>query len=101
MRPPTKAAVSSSVQTNSSTISMTSIGIVAAAPRSAMRKIGILSLRERMKCRKLRAPAWLSSSSPRLQSTSMTWKAESADAAEMPSSAEVASTTSMARACSS
>ena len=56
-RPPTNAAVSSSVQTYSSTISMTSMGIADAAPRSAIRKIGILSLRERTSSSSARALA--------------------------------------------
>ena len=54
-RPPTNAAVSSSVQTYSSTISITSIGIDDAAPRSAIRKMGTLSLRERTNSSSARA----------------------------------------------
>ena len=54
-RPPTKAAVSSRVQMYSSTICMTSTGIEDASPRSAMRKMGILSFRDRTCLIRLRA----------------------------------------------
>jgi hypothetical protein len=56
-RPPTKAAVSSIVQMYSSTISMTSIGIEDTSPRSAIRKMGILSFRDRMSFNRLMALA--------------------------------------------
>ena len=99
-RPPTKAAVSSIVQMYSSTISMTSSGMEDASPRSAIRKMGILSFRERMSLNRLVALAW-PLSSPRFQSMRIAWIAESDTMTEVPSSADAASTTSMARPCSS
>ena len=56
-RPPTNAAVSSSIQMYSSTISITSMGMADASPRSAIRNTGILSLRERTNSMKARARA--------------------------------------------
>ncbi len=90
------AAVSSSVQMNSSTASITSVGMDEASPRSAIRKIGILSLRERTNLISFAAFAcFLSSSS--VQSTRIAWSAESEITTDIPSSAETASTTSMPR----
>jgi hypothetical protein len=57
-RPPTNAAVSSSVQMYSSTISMTSMGIEDASPRSDIRKIGTLLFRERTSLSRFLAPVW-------------------------------------------
>ena len=96
-RPPTKAAVSSSVQMNSSTISMTSMGMAEASPRSAMRKIGILSLRERRNFRKARARLLILVFSQRPVDQHRVDRGVRRDH-RLPSSADVASTTSIAAA---
>src|SRR5262245_17390169 len=79
---------------------MTAMGMEEASPRSAIRKMGILSLRERTSWMRAWARPW-SLSSPSVQSTSTAWMAESETITERPSSADAASTTSMARPCSS
>ncbi len=97
-----KAAVSSRIHTNSSTSVATSMVTVPATFRSAIRKIGTLSLRARTVRRSSVASACaFLSFLPSVQLTKTQWMAESETTFARPSSQERASITSIPRARSS
>ena len=95
-------AVSSSFQMNSSAICITFTGISEASSRPAIKKIGTFSSRERTSLTNASALEWvLGLSSPKSQSSRMPWSAASDTITDIPSSADLASTTSISQVASS